>query len=74
MRKNDLAILCLMLVVGIMLPGCRNASSSQAEDKAESANSSVISAESGSGGRIFRLYGRVFAGSPGQSGSGRLGK
>lgn len=49
MRKNDLAILCLMLVVGIMLPGCRNASSGQAEDKAESTNSSVISAESGSG-------------------------
>lgn len=49
MRKNYLSILCLMLVMGIMLPGCRNASSGQEEDTAESSNSSVISAESGSG-------------------------
>lgn len=49
MRKNYLSILCLMLVMGIMLPGCRNASSGQEEDTAESSNSSVISAESDSG-------------------------
>lgn len=37
-----------MLVVGIMLPGCRNASSGQAEDKAKSTDSSVLPAEIGS--------------------------
>lgn len=49
MRKNCLAIWCLVLVIGVMLPGCRNASTSQAENTAENSDSSVLAAESGSG-------------------------